>query len=75
MSSEQVLYEALQLPPLERVNLVEKLLASFEFPSRKTIDELWAREAEDRIDAYERGAINAIPAKDVFAKIDNKTEL
>ena len=36
----------------------------------KTIDELWAQEAESRIDAYERGEITAIPAKKVFEKIE-----
>ena len=45
----------MKLPPTERAELVENLLASFEFPSRKTIDDLWAQEAESRIDAFERG--------------------
>jgi len=44
-------------------------LSSFEFPSRKKIDDLWAQEAESRIDAFERGEITAIPAKEVFGKI------
>ena len=63
---EKVLAEALELPPVERAELIEKLLSSFEFPSRKTIDVLWAKEAEARIDAYDKGEINSIPAKDVF---------
>jgi putative addiction module component (TIGR02574 family) len=67
---EQVLAEALNLPPVERAELVENLLSSFEFPSRKTIDVLWAQEAEDRIDAFERGEMAAIPARDVFADIE-----
>ena|SRR2546422_252492 len=33
---------------------------------------LWAQEAEDRIDAYERGEIEAIPAEDVFNAIKNR---
>jgi putative addiction module component (TIGR02574 family) len=63
---EQVLEEALKFSPVERAKLVERLLASFEFHSRKTIDVLWAQEAEDRIDAFERGEMNAIPAGKVF---------
>jgi putative addiction module component (TIGR02574 family) len=70
--NEQVLTQALELPPVERAELVEQLLASFEFPLRSTIDSLWAKEAEDRIDAYDRGEIKAIPAKEVFAKIDKQ---
>lgn len=66
----QILAEALKLPPVERAELVENLLSSFEFQSRKTIDALWAQEAEDRIDAFERGEMTTIPAKDVFADIE-----
>lgn len=68
--SEKVLAEALNLPPIERAEIVEKLLSSFEFADRNAVDELWAREAESRIDAYERGEISTIPAKDVFGKIE-----
>jgi len=70
--SEKVLQEALHLSPIERAEIVEKLLSSFEFSDRNAIDALWAKEAESRIDAYERGEINAIPAKDVFNKIERK---
>jgi putative addiction module component (TIGR02574 family) len=66
----QILAEALKLPPVERAELIEGLLTSFEFQSRKTIDALWAQEAEDRIDALERGEMTAIPAKDVFAEVE-----
>ena len=69
---KQILAEALDLPPIERAEIVEELLSSFEFPSRKTIDELWAQEAESRIDAYERGEITAIPAKEVFENIEKR---
>ncbi|MCX5809226.1 MAG: addiction module protein [Proteobacteria bacterium] len=65
-----ILAEALELPPIERAELVENLLSSFEFRFRKTIDALWAQEVEDRIDAFERNEMTAIPAKDVFAEIE-----
>jgi len=71
---KQILAEALNLPPIERAEMVEELLSSFEFPSRKTIDELWSQEAESRIDAYERGEITAIPAKKVFEKIEKQRD-
>lgn len=68
--SEQILREALDLPPVDRAELVEQILASFEFPARKDIDAAWGREAEDRIDAYERGEIGSSPAGEVFREID-----
>ncbi len=69
---KQILVEALKLPPVERAELIENLLTSFEFQSRKRIDALWAEEAEDRIDGFERGEMTAIAAKDVFAEIEKK---
>jgi len=68
--AEHILAEALELPPVERAELVENILSSFEFQSRNTIDALWAQEAEDRIDAFERGEMTAIPAKDIFSEIE-----
>ena len=70
--SQQVFAEALGLSPMERAELVEELLASFEFPSRQQIDSLWAKEAEARIDAYEQSEIKATPASRVFDKIDRQ---
>jgi hypothetical protein len=44
------------------------LLASLEQPD-KIKDELWVKEAENRIDAYEAGNIKAISAEQVLANI------
>ena len=70
--SKRVLDEALLLPPTERAALVEELLSSFDFPSREEVDALWAKEAEERIDAYERGELGATPAREVFEQIDRR---
>jgi len=70
--SEKILSEAVDLPPIERAELIEQLLSSFEFPSREAIDKLWAAEAEDRIDAYDRGELAATPAREVFEKLNRK---
>ena len=66
----QVLEKALSLTPKERAELIDRLQSSLDdLPSRKKIDELWAQEAEDRIDAFERGEIKAVSGKEVFEKI------
>ncbi len=70
--TQQVLEKAVGLPPIERAELVEGILSSFDVPPRPDIDAKWAQEAEDRIDAYNRGDIVAIPAATVFEKIDKK---
>ncbi|HXJ96831.1 MAG TPA: addiction module protein [Terriglobia bacterium] len=65
----QLLEEALSLPPAERAQLAEQILTSLDFGERSEIDALWAQEAEERLDAFERGQLKAIPAADVFRDI------
>lgn len=66
----QVLTDALALQPIERAELIEELFFSFDNSDRKRLDQLWAAEAESRIDAFERGEFPAIPAEEVFAGIN-----
>ena len=68
-NSAKVVNDALSLPPKSRARLAEKLLESLDDPKQKEIDRLWAEEAEDRIDAYERGDLKAIPGKEVFRRL------
>lgn len=68
-STEQILKDALALPLQERAELVEQLLATFQLPPDPHLDELWARESEDRLDAYDRGELKAVAGEEVFEKI------
>ncbi len=72
--SAQILKDALALPPTERVALVERLLTSLDSPAREHIDVLWGQEAEDRLDAFERGEIPTIAAQDVFDEIGKRQQ-
>ncbi|MDR3555415.1 MAG: addiction module protein [Syntrophobacteraceae bacterium] len=71
--STEVLKEALALPPAERAEIAEHLLSSLDPPSREAIDVLWAKEAEERLDAFDRGEIKTISAKQVFEQLDKKS--
>lgn len=68
-SFEKALADAMMLSPVDRAELIEELFFSFDNASRKALDELWAQEAEDRIEAFNRGEFSAIPADEVFAKL------
>ena len=70
--TKSVLENVLDLPPIERAELVECILASFDFPERATIDREWADEAEQRLDAYDQGKIKAKSVSKVFEKIDRR---
>ena len=71
-ATEKVLDEALSLPADERLNLVERLLASLNLPTQPEIDRQWAEEAERRVAQIERGEVELIPGEQVFAKIRAK---
>ena len=58
---------ARDLSPTERLELVDQILASLD-ETDPAIDKLWALEAEDRLAAYRRGEIRAIPLADVLSK-------
>ena len=59
--------QARKLSPDERMELVDDILASVDEPD-PTVDRLWAKEAEDRLAAYRRGEIKAVPLQEVLAK-------
>ena len=65
--SKEILKKAMDLPAAEKAELIDRLLSSLEKPDRD-LDELWAKEAEDRIDAYEKGELLALSIKEVLEK-------
>lgn len=66
---QHVLEEALSLPAEERLKVAEFLLSSLDPATQQRIDSLWAAEAEDRLDALDRGEIQTISARDVFDEL------
>jgi putative addiction module component (TIGR02574 family) len=70
--AERVLKDALDLQPVDRAELIEKLFRSFDRSANNAIDGAWAEEVESRFDAFDRGEIKGSPAVDVFARINQK---
>jgi hypothetical protein len=67
----EILQEVLSMPPEDRAQLADGILASLE-PSDPRILELWANEAEDRVAAFERNEIGAVSAESVFEEIERQ---
>lgn len=65
--SQAVIEQASQLTALEKLEVVDALLASVDKPDTD-IDRLWANEAEDRLAGYRRGEIKALELHEVLAK-------
>ena len=64
---EHILDEISPLKPVEKLQLVDKILNSLNLFDRQ-VDTIWAQEAEDRIEAYERGMLSVVKEDDVFSK-------
>jgi len=62
-----ILNQVLELTASERSEVVEKLLSSLDMPD-STIDSFWAKEADARVEAFERGEVETSTAEDVFKK-------
>jgi putative addiction module component (TIGR02574 family) len=70
--TERVLNDALALPPIERAELIQRLLQSFDESKDNHIDTAWTEEVESRIDAYEKGLLSASPAEEVLNRINRR---
>ena len=53
-ATDNILKATLTFRPSEKAQLIDKLISTLNQPDKK-IDELWAKVAEDRIDAYDQG--------------------
>ncbi len=67
MNVKEILDQALGLKPQDRLSLLDGIMRSLDEPD-KTVDEIWAREAERRLGAYRDGRLNGIPMEEVFAE-------
>ena len=68
--TKQVLENALALPAIDRVAIVESLLTSLDHPD-VSIDQIWEEEAEKRLAAFNAGRMKAISADEVFQEFRN----
>jgi putative addiction module component (TIGR02574 family) len=66
-TTDSIFREESTLSPFENSQLIDKLISSLDKPVKK-IDELWTKEAEDRIDAYDQGKLKAVSLDKVLEK-------
>ncbi len=67
---EKVEAEALELPPCERALLARRLIASLDCAGEEPteVERAWEEEIHRRVDEYRSGAVQAVPALEVFAR-------
>jgi len=72
-TAETLCAQVVQLPPEERMQIVERILDSLDEPDA-SLDALWAKEADRRLAAYRRGEIRAVTLSEVIAKYQVNTK-
>ncbi len=65
INADELISVAESLPLELKTELTERLLDSLN-PSQKDIEELWAEEAEKRVEDLKTGKVRAIPGEEVF---------
>jgi putative addiction module component (TIGR02574 family) len=65
MISKEILDQALKLKPVDKIILIDGLIKSLDQPDR-SIDEIWAVEAERRLMAYRSGKLEGVPLEEIF---------
>jgi putative addiction module component (TIGR02574 family) len=61
--------QALALKPEERIELAETLLTSVDGFASPEIEAAWREEIERRVNDFEEGRTQGVPAEQVFAKV------
>ena len=72
MTKQEILSQALTLEWEDRESLAEELLLSLPPAEREAIDAAWAQEVERRIDRFEKGESVAVPAEEMFRRLEEK---
>jgi putative addiction module component (TIGR02574 family) len=63
---------AIELPPDQRFELAQRILASVEPEETVVIDDAWTTEIQERIRKYDSAETKGIPGAEVFAEIDRR---
>ncbi len=65
MGTKELLDAAMKLKPEERLTLLEGLIETLDHPD-KTLDAIWAEEAEKRLQAFEAGTLKTIASNELL---------
>ena len=64
-NTKKILEQFMKLPPLEKANVIDLLLKSLDEPD-PSLDKLWAKEVENRVDAFDSGKLSTITEEEFF---------
>jgi putative addiction module component (TIGR02574 family) len=69
-TTKLIFNEAINLPPIDRAELIECIIESFDTKPDDEIQKVWADEAERRLMLHKNGDCRSIPEEEVFERIE-----
>ena len=69
MTIEQLAAEALSLPSEERAKLADRLVESLDAAEISQLDQLWAGEAQRRLEEVRSGRVQTISGEEALAQV------
>jgi hypothetical protein len=66
---EEIEKQSKQLAPMEKAELAKKLIADLDGGPELDVEELWIAEAQSRLEAYDRGDIEASSGDGVISHV------
>jgi putative addiction module component (TIGR02574 family) len=69
-STKKILAEVSRLSPMERAEIVELIIESFDTEPNEEITKAWVEEAERRLSEYRKGTSVTFSEKEVFDLIN-----
>ena len=69
-NTKKILEQFMKLPPLEKANVIDLLLKNLDEPD-PSLDKLWAKEVEKRIDAFDSGKLSTVTEEEFFKVTKN----
>jgi len=73
MKTKDLIAEISDLPFEQRARIADQILQSLNAPD-PDIESAWIQEVEKRVEEYEKGKVELIPAREVFKKLKDITE-
>ena len=71
---DDIMKDALSLPPGARAMLADQLLVSLDWEQQKEIDDVWAEEAERRMQEIRAGKVQTIDGEQVMREVSARRE-
>jgi len=74
-TTQRILDEVARLSPIERAEIIDRILESFDAEPDSGIAEAWVKEAERRLADYRAGEMSSLPEEEVFRRIEKSVDI